>query len=146
VIQDLEGATPEPSRRRHVFALSGAVAAVSLVLLVALVLPPELGVAPQVASPAASVGAARAITIVSGPTMFFPSGAPFEPPPVDERRVRECAAEPGSGASYTLVYDRDGSRVIAAFSMGRAGESPPTAPYAYGGTGWLTASCATFRR
>jgi hypothetical protein len=140
VIEDLEGAAPEPSRRGHVAMLSAAVAAVSLLLLFALIMPPQLAVGPQAAAPAPSAVAAPGLTIFSGPTTSFPSGSPFVPG--DGRRVSECASETGSGGSYIVVYNHDGSQVIGAFSMGRAGASPPTAPYAYVGTGWLTASCA----
>jgi hypothetical protein len=74
VIEDIEGATAEPTRRRHVRALSAAVAAVSLVMLFMLVVPPDLGPAPQAASPLPSATAAPVMTIVSGLTTLLQSG------------------------------------------------------------------------
>lgn len=55
MIQDLDGAVSEPTRRRHVVVLSSAIAAASLVLLFALIAPPaRFGATPQTASPAPS--------------------------------------------------------------------------------------------
>jgi hypothetical protein len=66
VIQDLEGATSEPSRRGQVLALSAAVATASLVLLFALVAPHHVDTGPLAAAPAPSATAgSMVVTIVS---------------------------------------------------------------------------------
>ena len=68
MIEDLEGATSEPSRRTHVAALSAAVAAVSLVLLVALLGPaPRTDTPPLAAAPVPSPTDDRVITFAAGP-------------------------------------------------------------------------------
>lgn len=146
MIQDLEGATPEPARGRHVLVLSGAVAAVSLALFVALILPPSHeDTPPLAASPTPSASSGPVMTIVSGPTVFFGSGSPYfqsGPLPttrVDERIVR-CVAGSGSNPPYLLVFDRSG-RLIAAYSDGRGEQSVPTLPETYLGSGWLAVPC-----
>jgi hypothetical protein len=150
VIEDIEGATLEPTRRPHVFALSAAVAAVTLALLVVLLVPPSRhAAAPQAASAAPSASSGPVMTIVSGPTVSFVSGSPYAqagPLPlgrVDERSVR-CVGGV-SNPPYIVVFDGNG-QVVAAYSSGRSERSVPTLPDAYVGsvgTGWLTVPCAT---
>lgn len=138
MIEDLDGATLEPSRRRHVAVLSAATAAVSVVLLVALVVPPSsLDATVLTASPAPSASAGAVVTIVSGPTMFFQLGTSLR---VYLPRISECVDEAQADSPY--VSEGNG-QVIAAYSSGRTGRSVPTAPDVYVGTGWLTVSCAT---
>jgi hypothetical protein len=68
VIEDIEGATSEPSRRRHVAVLSASVAAVSLVLLYLLLVPaPRMDTPPLAASPAPSPTDATVVTFAPGP-------------------------------------------------------------------------------
>jgi len=140
VIEDLEGAPSEPTRRWHVLVLSAATAAVSLVLLVALVVPPSItSSAPQ--APAASASPGPVMMIVSGPTMFFQSG-PLPGMRVDQSRVSECAEGSLWDPPHYLVLDRNG-QVIAAYSSERNWLSDPITPDAYVGTGWLTVPCDT---
>ena len=69
MIQDLDGAVSEPPRRGHVVVLSAATAAVSLVLLFALIAPPaRFGAMPQAASPAPSPRGYE-MTVVGGPPL-----------------------------------------------------------------------------
>jgi hypothetical protein len=133
VIQDLDGGAPEPSRRGHVALLSAAVAAVSLFMLFALVAPPDLGPAPQAASPVPS-SAGPAMTIVTGPTLFVPSDRgwiPYVP------RIGLCT-DP-----YIVIYDRMGQQVIGVFSMERSARSVPTLPDTDIARSPLVVSCAT---
>jgi hypothetical protein len=55
MIEDIEGATSEPARRRHAAVLSAASASIALALLVVLVGPLRVAKAPA-ASPTASTG------------------------------------------------------------------------------------------
>jgi hypothetical protein len=68
VIEDLDGATSEPSRRTHAAVLSASVAAVSLVLLYVLLVPAPLRDTRQLAaSPTPSPTSRTAATLASGP-------------------------------------------------------------------------------
>jgi hypothetical protein len=131
VIEDIEGATSEPTRRRHVVVLSGAVAIASLVLLFSWVAPPEFGSDRQAASPAPSASAGPAMTIVTGPTIFFPAGPPSfqsgttSPSGVNVKLVSECADGTQISPPYYLVFEGNGQVMV------------------YRGSGWLTVSCAT---
>ena len=71
MIEDLEGATTEPSRRRHLVVLSAASAVISLALLVALVLPPSNVRGPESAAPAASQNASAFEVTFAGPGTTF---------------------------------------------------------------------------
>jgi hypothetical protein len=131
VIQDLDGATSEPSRRTHVAVLSAAVAAASLVVLLMLVAPPTPSVAPpQVASPLASPAM---MTVVSN----APRGLP-----VDVMRSSVCSASTllpagrvpidfgaAGEQSFLVIYDRNGSVPIAVMQEEK-------------GTGRLILTCA----
>lgn len=71
MIEDLEGATIEPSRRTHVAVLSASVAAVSLVLLYLLLVPaPRMDTPPLAVSPAPSATNGTVVTFASGPPWF----------------------------------------------------------------------------
>jgi hypothetical protein len=130
VIEDLEGATSEPSRRTHVAVLSAFVAAASLVLLFVLVAPPTLvGAPPHAASP--SPTPSFAMTVLSNPLINLP----LDP------RSSMCAAsttwtplqlavDATRGRALLVVYDRTGSRPIAFFQEER-------------GTGRLVVTCLT---
>ena len=67
MIEDLDGATSEPSRRTHVAVLSASVAAVSLVLLYVLLVPAPLTDTRQLAaSPAPSPTNGTVVTFAAG--------------------------------------------------------------------------------
>ena len=131
MIEDLDGATTEPSRRRHIAVLSSSVALVSLVLLYVLVAPPIFdGAPPQAASPSPSPS--FVMTVVSNPRINLPT---------DMLHSRMCsdgttslplqlAVDANSRPLLTVVYDRTGSRPIAFVREER-------------GTGRLVVTCAT---
>jgi hypothetical protein len=112
VIQDLDGAPSEPSRRTHVAVLSAAVAAASLVLLLMLVAPPTPSLAPpQAASPSASPS--FVMTVASNSLQRLPI-----PPPsgmCDGRSSGEIqlGVIATGGSLSTVVYDRTGHFPIA---------------------------------
>jgi hypothetical protein len=112
VIQDLDGATSEPSRRRHMAALSSATAVLAFVMFYVLVAPPTFVSAPQAASPSPTSSAV--VTVVSNPLNNMPL----------EVRSTLCAEAGTTWASFQLavgvagetsfvVYDRMGSRPVA---------------------------------
>jgi hypothetical protein len=141
VIQDLEGATSEPSRRRHVAMLSAAAAAVSLVLLMALVAPTPRMDRPIAASAARSTGDSPYVSSPSDP-MWLASdrGGPFEESMRDDGTWTECAAGIGSSPAVTLVFDREGRRLVAAYTTGPTGRFIAL-PKAYVDSGWVTVPC-----
>jgi hypothetical protein len=74
VIEDLDGATSEPSRRTHVAVLSAASAAVALVLLYVLLAPaPLMDTRQLAASPTPSPTSGTGVTFASG-TAWVRSG------------------------------------------------------------------------
>jgi len=144
VIQDLDGAAIEPSRRSHVAALSAGVAAVSLVLLMALVVPaPRTETRPLAAAPAPSPTDGTVVTFASGSTWIRLPDRPQisevrgVTPPGDVTST-ECAVI-GSSQPFVLVFDRNG-QPIAAYTSGRTGRFNPL-PQAYVGSGWLSIPC-----
>lgn len=153
MIQDLDGATTEPSRRWHVAVLSAATAVVSLVLYYVLVAPPIFdGAPPQAASPSPSPS--FVMTVASKPRINPPpdmlhsricaDGTTWAPLQVGSwpEAVGEVAFAPGRedrareavGANsqplLIVLYDRTGSRPIAFVREER-------------GTGRLVVTCAT---
>jgi hypothetical protein len=147
VIEDIEGATSEPSRRRHVVVLSGCVAITSLVLLFSWVAPPELGMDRQAPSPDPSASAGPAMTIVTGPTMFFPAGPSYfqsgttSPSSVNVKLVSECADGTQINPPYYLVFEGNGQVMTVPVDVSK----PPSPQFISvdRGSGWLTVSCAT---
>lgn len=148
MIQDIEGATSEPARRGHVIALSAATAAISLVLLVALVVPLErVSVSPQATSLAPSASAGPMMTIVSGSTI--PSGSalpPFRsgtisPLGVNTKVVMYCADGSRMDPPYYLVFEGNGNVMTVPLEASTT-RSVPVASVDRG-SGWLTVSCAT---
>lgn len=137
MIEDIEGATSEPTRRRHVVVLSGAVATVSLVLLFSLVAPPELLMTRQAASPASSAG--PAMMIVTGSTMFFRSGT-YSPSDVNVKLMSECADGTQTNLRY-LVFEGNGHVMSVPLDASKA--PSPQFISVDRGSGWLTVSCAT---
>ena len=139
MILDLDGATIEPSRRRHVATVSASVAAAALVLLYALVVPaPPTGAPPLAATPAPSP-ASIMVWSASDPTWI--RGGPFEESLRDAVTSTVCAAGVGSSPPVHLVIDASG-RVVAAYTSGPTGRFIPL-PRVYVGSGWLTVPCDT---
>jgi len=137
VIEDIEGATSEPTRRRHVVVLSGAAAIASLVLLFSWVAPPELLMTRQAASPASSAG--PAMMIVTGSTMFFRSGT-YSPSDVNVKLMSECADGTQTNLRY-LVFEGNGHVMSVPLDASKA--PSPQFISVDRGSGWLTVSCAT---
>ena len=149
MIEDIEGATSEPPRRRHVVVLSGAVAIASLVLLFSWIAPPDVGLTRQAASPAPSANAGPAMTIVTGPTMILQSGpldfrsGTTSPAGVNVKLVSGCADGAQINRPYYLVFEGNGQVMTVPLDA-----SPPPSPQFISvdrGSGWLTVSCATSR-
>jgi hypothetical protein len=139
VIQDLEGATSEPTRRGHVFALSAAAAATSLVLLLALVAAPQVDTGPLAATPAPSPTAgSMVVTIASGTWVTLDQVAQL----ADDMILMRCAPGIGSSPPIHVVYDRTGQAVIAAYTSGKTGRYIPL-PVGYAISGSLTVPCDT---
>ncbi len=139
MILDLDGATTEPSRRRHVATVSASVAAAALLLLYAILVPaPRTGTPPLAAAPAPSA-ASMQMWSASDPTWI--RGGPFEESLRDAETRTECAAGIGSSPPVHLVFDSSG-RLVAAYTGGITGRFIPL-PQAYIGSGWLTVPCDT---
>ena len=139
MIQDLEGATSEPTRRGHVLALSAAAATISLVLLFALVAAPHVDTGPLAAAPAPSPTAgSMVVTIASGTWVTLDRVAQLP----DEMTSLRCAPGIGSSPPIHIVYDRTGQTVIAAYTSGKTGRYIPL-PVGYAISGSLTVPCAT---
>jgi hypothetical protein len=139
VILDLDGATIEPSRRRHVVTVSASVAAAALLLLYALLVP-----APRTGIPSAAVPPAPSparMTVLSASDATSIRGGPFEESLRDAGMSTMCAAGTGSSAPVHLVIDA-GGRVVAAYTSGTTGRFIPL-PRVYAGSGWLSVPCDT---
>lgn len=140
MILDLDGATTEPSRRRHVATVSASVAAAALVLLYALLVP-----APHTGAPAlpavAPVPSPAHMTVLSASDPTWIRGGPFEESLRDSAISTMCAAGNGSSPPVHLVIDASG-RVVAAYTSGTTGRFIPL-PRVYVGSGWLTVPCDT---
>jgi hypothetical protein len=131
VIEDIEGATSEPTRRRHVAALSGAMAAVSLALFLALIVPPSREA--ERPSPEPSPTASVTLTITSNPIRnvrldltldsVCPDGTRLIPP-------------------YDLVFGEPSGQVFAVrYVVGRVAHSVPVTVVADKRTPYLTVAC-----
>jgi len=137
VILDLDGATIEPSRRRHVATVSASVAAAALLLLYALLVPaPPTGTPPAVAP----VPSPARMTVLSASEPTLIRGGPFEESLRDGVSTL-CAAGSGSSPPVHLIIDPSG-RVVAAYTSGTTGRFIPL-PRVYVGSGWLTVPCDT---
>jgi hypothetical protein len=132
VIEDLDGATTEPSRRTHVAVLSAATAAASLVLFYVLVAPPIFdGAPPQAASPSPSQ--TFVMRVVSNPFHSLPLDLPRSGMCADATKwgpLFHLAADATYGPAFTVVYDRTGSLPVAVVREER-------------GTGRLVVTCVT---
>jgi hypothetical protein len=140
MILDLEGVTSEPTRRRHVVALSAASAAIALALLSALFTPaPRVGPTPLAASDAPSP--ASMTVFFASDSMTWIRGGPFEESMRDAVASTVCAAGIGSSPPVHLVLDADG-RAVAAYTSGATGRFIPL-PRVYVGPGWVAVPCDT---
>lgn len=140
MIQDLDGDTPEPTRRWHVVALSAATAALSLVLLIALVMPaPIIDSSQLVASPAASAS--------PGPRMIISSRPPISHMRIDLSRAIVCSDGTRLNPPYWPAVDDSTGRVSVAQFHDRSGErigiSVPVIFRFDARTGYMTVTCAT---
>jgi hypothetical protein len=147
VIEDIEGATSEPTRRRHVVVLSGAVAIASLVLLFSWIAPPDLGMTRQAALPGPSASAGPVMTIVTRQPMILQSGpldfrsGTTSPSGENVRIVTGCADGTQISRPYYLVFEGNGQVMTVPLDA-----SPPPLPQFISVdrvSGWLTVSCAT---
>ena len=133
--------------------LSAAVAAAAIVVLYALVAPaPRTDTPPVAASPAPSPVTHTMVTFASDSTTWAEliESMPIRPDqwghfivgrPADETWT-ECAAGIGSSPPVTLVFDREGRRLVAAYTSGQTGRFIPL-PRVYLDSGWLTVPCDT---
>lgn len=135
MIQDLDGATLEPTRRWRVVVLSAATAAVSLVLLVALIGPPmRFGEPPHAASPSPSPRASFAMTVASNPLRNLP---------LDLTRSSVCPDGSLLTPPYHLIVEAGTGRILAgAFQDESRGPHLVTLNLD-AGTGKVTVTCAT---
>lgn len=133
VIEEIEGATSEPGRRRHTAALSAVIAWVALAMLVMVVVGPgPFGAPPLRASPAPSE---------SGELMFYGS-SPIAQLRVDPSVASECADGTKLTSPILVAVEMDSGRVFAPNADGRTGRSVPGV-LVPAQTSWLTVICAT---
>jgi hypothetical protein len=143
VIEDIEGATSEPTRRRHVVVLSSAVAIASLVLLLTIVVPARVVPARvDTAKYAALPGPSPTL----GPLMTTVS-IPLSQLRVDLTRTSACIDGTTFLPPYHLAVDATSGRVMAVVSDPRtdrsAGSWVPVALAFNAQAGYLTVMCAT---
>jgi hypothetical protein len=144
VIEDIEGAAPEPTRRGHVVALSAAVATASLVLLLTLVVPaPRLPARADVSQYATSPAPSASTAPVA---MFAPNT--ISRMRVDLSRTTLCSDGARIGPPYSISLDgASPGRVFIVYFDDRTGEqtrAPVPAAFRFDArTGWMTVTCAT---
>jgi hypothetical protein len=139
VIEDLEGATPEAPRGRHVMVVSLASAAGAVALFLALVVSPlELSALPRAVAPASNPSAVP-VTALSGSSILSN---------VAQLRQRACLY--GPGLQWILVPSMStGARTIQSPSIAVAiepqtGRAAPVGAVVNERTLWLTVTCATY--
>lgn len=140
MIEDLDGDTPEPTRRRHTVVLSAATAALSLVLLMTLVVPAALIDSSQLAaSPAASAS--------PGPRMIISSRPPISHMRIDLSRAIVCSDGTRLDPPYWPSVDDSTGRVSVAQYHDRSGELigfPVPVIFRFDArTGYMIVTCAT---
>jgi hypothetical protein len=133
MIEDIEGATSEPTRRGHVVVLSAATAAAALVLLVALVLPASI-TNTSLRAPAPSARASLSVSFVSNPMAELP---------IDLSSAILCADGTRLNPPFRLVFSATTGRIyVGPSDRGAALLVPATlAPDAR--TGRVIVRCAT---
>jgi hypothetical protein len=133
VIEDLDGATSEPSRRTHVAVLSAATAVFAIVLFYVLVAPPIFdGAPPQAASP--SPNQRTVMTVASNSFINLP---------VDLTRSGMCADGTSWGETrFQLAVDANGGRALTPVLYDRTGSRPVAFVQEERGTGRLIVTCA----
>jgi hypothetical protein len=112
VILDLDGATTEPSRRRHVAVLSASVAAVSLVLLYVFLVPAPLMDTRQLAASSAPRPTNGSVVVFASGQSWLRSGQ------VSQIRgvltMTPCFIAPVSNPPAQIrVFDRNGQPMAA---------------------------------
>jgi hypothetical protein len=135
VIQDIEGATSEPSRRRHVLAASLGTAGVAVVLFLDLVLAPlEIDELPRQSVRAASPSAAP--LVIAAPQSILPT--------IDQIRERACAGVQWIVASAPAPDARTVRPPTFAVAIEPAtGRAIPVGDRVGETTHWMTVTCAT---
>jgi len=140
VIEDLEGATSEPVRRWHVFAISLATAAVAVALFVALVAAPaEVDGLPRVSAPP-SRGTMSPL-VIAAPQLSILSN-------IDQMRQRACALAPAGIQWMVLSGPAAGARAVRPPSIAVAidagtGRPIPVEDRVGEATRWMTVTCDT---
>jgi hypothetical protein len=146
LIEDIEGATADPPRRRHVAVLSAAVAAAALALLLALVVPPSRDAAVTQSPAVPSARAGFEVTVASDPmrnvfvdmsrTSRCPDGSLLAPHywvSIDTSSGGAYAVSPESRTSRSapspLVVDPRSGRPVVWSSAGTSRSVPVTFVY-----------------
>ena len=136
MIEDIEGATSEPVRRGHVLALSSAIAAISFVLLLAIVVvPSRVGTPAQPVAPAAA-SAAPATTVTFG-------SSPISQLRLDLTRDSVCSDGTRLIPPYYIAVNASTGDMSAVRSIGGTTRSVPVRVLADPRTPWLRVTCAT---
>lgn len=132
MIQDLDGATTEPSRRTHLAVLSAATAVFAIVLFYVLVAPPIfVDAPPQAASPSPS----RTFVMTVASNSFINL-------PVDLARPGMCA-DGTSWGELQLAVGATGGRALTSVVYDRTGSRPLYFVQEERGTRRLIVTCAT---
>jgi hypothetical protein len=145
VIEDLDGATAEPTRRLHVLILSAAVASIAIALLLGIA-----GVGLERRDPVA-VPATTPAPKPLGPDMWAPSAVLFAPNPatqlrVDLSRTTTCADGTKLAPPYYLVVDAGTQRIFVGPTVTSTESERRAIPASFrldASTGWMTVTCAT---
>lgn len=139
MIEDLEGITSEPPRRRHVLVASLGTAGVAAALFLALVLSPlEIDELPRASVPAARPSAAP--FVIAAPQQSILSN-------IDQMRQGACAW--GPGLQWVLIQSpaADGWTVrpptVAVAIEPATGRAIPVGDRVGETTMWMTVTCAT---
>jgi hypothetical protein len=139
VIEDLEGATSEPPRRRHVLAASLGTAGAAVALFLTLVLsPPQIDELPRVSVPSTNPSAAA--FVIAAPQQSILNN-------IDQMRQRACAWGPGVQSVPILAPASDAWTVrpptLAVAIEPGTGRAIPVGDHVGEMTTWMTLTCAT---
>jgi hypothetical protein len=133
MIEDIEGATSEPARRRHAAVLSAASASIALALLVVLVGPLRVAMAPA-ASPRASTGPVTTVTFSSNPISQLR---------LDLTRDSLCPDGTRLIPPYFLAVDAGTGAIQAVRFVGGTSRAVPVRVVPDAVTPWFSVSCGT---